>query len=263
MWNRMDAQTKSKSALLVSPYNHGDSHVGDDGLTFPNGKRGERFGCSYQLDWFENIRKGTPLPFQKGVITYYRAFENIWQSDFYAKPTKLTSVPLGDETLSFEYYPLCPTAFSCEGSFAKENICNSNFIRVCTKPFEHDIFIKGQMRASLAVSSSCEDTSFYMRISIKSSQCTYVLRHDITSLIFQLGSYNKNDIVTLDFCFDEYAFLLKKGECLQIDIASTDDNTYICHTNKKGEYYLQTATETAINTVYLGRSQLFLPIELN
>ena len=45
-----------------------------------------------------------------------------------------------------------------------------------------------------------------------------------------------------------------------IDISSTDNNTYVCHTNKKGPYFLQTEAETAINTVYLQHSQLMLPV---
>ena len=113
----------------------------------------------------------------------------------------------------------------------------------------------------MTVSSNCEDSSFYIRISIKNSEYAYVLRHDITSLNFQLGKYIKNDMVELNFCFDEYAFLLRKGERLQIDIAATDNNTYVPHTNKHGEYYLQTDTELATNTVFLGQSFLYLPIE--
>ena len=261
MWNLMDDKTKSKSSLIVSPYNHGDGYYNDQGLIFPNGARGEQFGETYQIDWFDNIRKGTALPYQKGVITYYRAFENRWDSDFYKQTAKLVEVCLGDETRSFNYDPYNPTSFSCEGTFSKEVALTADFIRVYTKSFDRDVFVKGQMRASLTVSSNCEDTSFYIRISIKSSKYSYVLRHDITSLCYQLGEYVSNEVVTLDFCFDEYAFLLKKGECLQIDIAATDNNTYISHTNKKGDYYLQTDAEKAINTVYLGQSRLFLPIE--
>ena len=76
------------------------------------------------------------------------------------------------------------------------------------------------------------------------------------------SNYTENDIVKLDFCFDEYAFLLKRGKCLRIDISSTDNNTYICHTNKKGPYYLQTEANTAINTVYLQYLQLTLPVDI-
>jgi hypothetical protein len=88
-----------------------------------------------------------------------------------------------------------------------------------------------------------------------------VLRHDITSLGYQLGDYQENRVVTLAFCFDDYAFRIQKGECLQLDISSTDNNTYVCHTNKKGEYYLQSETEKAENIVYLDRSYLILPLE--
>ena len=117
------------------------------------------------------------------------------------------------------------------------------------------------MEAVLTVSSSCADTSFYVRISIKKDEYTYVLRHDITSLSYQLESYFENETAKLSFCFDEHAFLLKKGECLQVDIASTDDNTYVSHTNHIGEYHLQTETKIATNTVYLDDSYLMLPIE--
>ena len=261
MWNGMKEQTRRQSALLVSPYNHGDGYNCEDGLYFPNGKRAEGFGSAYAIDWFDHIRKGTPLPFSKGVITYYRTFENRWQRDFYMPPAALKRVSLGSDTLSFTYDPCHPTAFSGEGSFARERSQGSDLVRVFTKPFDRDVFIKGKMRATLTVASSCEDSSFYMRISIKNARYTYVLRHDITSLCYQLGSYNKNDAVQMQFCFDEYAFLLKKGEQLQIDIGATDDNTYVPHTNKKGAYYLQSDAEVATNTVYLDRSYLYLPME--
>jgi predicted acyl esterase len=137
----------------------------------------------------------------------------------------------------------------------------SNVISVCTPAFEEDTFVKGQMKVMLTVESSVEDTSFYVRISIKKPEHTYVLRHDITSLCYQLGDYSKNSITVLNFCFDEYAFLIKKGERLQLDISSTDNNTYVSHTNKKGEYYLQSETDVAENKVHLDKSFLILPIE--
>ena len=89
-----------------------------------------------------------------------------------------------------------------------------------------------------------------------------MLRHDITSLSYQHKSYFENEKVQIKFCFDEHAFLLKKGERLQVDIASTDDNTYVSHTNYIGEYYKQTETKIATNTVYLDESYLLIPIEV-
>ena len=261
MWRKMSEQTKKQSALLVSPYHHGDSYHKEHGVCFPNGKRREAFGASYQIAWFDHIRKGTSIPYRKGVVTYYRAFENEWQSDFFQIPTKELTIPLGSGVASFDYDPSCPPAFRAEGLLAEDLTGNSNVLSIRTPAFEADTFVKGRMRAVLAFESSASDTSVYVRISIKKSEYTYVLRHDITSLCYQLGDYRKNSAAVLNFCFDEYAFLIKKGECLQIDISSTDDNTYVCHSNRKGEYYLQNQTDTAKNKVYLDQSYLILPVE--
>ncbi len=261
MWNRMDEQTKNKCALLVSPYNHGDGYNKECGLCFPSGKRSEQFGNTYQIDWFDHIRTGRALPYKKGVITYYRTFENRWHSDFYDSPDETLTLSLGTDEVSFCYDPKNPPSFNEEGSFQKDFSGRSDVISLYTAPFEQDTFVKGQMKATLSVSSNCPDTSFYINISIKKPQGDYVLRHDITSLCYQLGDYAPKSRVELKFCFDEYAFLVKKGEQLRIDIASTDDNAYVCHTNKKGPYYAQTEADTAINTVHLKESRLILPIE--
>ncbi len=260
MWNNMHAQTKKQSALLVSPYNHGDYYDLARSLSFPNGQRSEQFGNTYPIDWFDNIRTGKALPYKKGVITYYRTFEDRWQSDFYAGSTQNVLVPLGTAAVSFCYDPSNPPSFCEEGTFQQNFDHRTDVISVYTAPFQQDLFVKGQMKAILTVRSNRPDSSFYVNISIRKPQGDYTLRHDITSLSFQLRNYTENDIVKLDFCFDEHAFLLRKGEQLRIDISSTDNNTYVCHTNKKGPYFIQTEAETAINTVYLQHSQLILPV---
>ena len=261
MWQRMSERTKRKSALLVSPYHHGDGYDLNNGVFFPNGQRKEAFGEEYPIDWFDHIRKGTPLPYVKGVITYYRAFENRWQSDFFQSATKDLTISLGTGCAYFDYDPLCPPSFRGEGFLAEDLQGRSDVFSVCTPAFDADTFVKGQMKVVLAVESNVPDTSFYVRISIKKPAYTYVLRHDITSLCYQLGDYKKNCVATLCFCFDEYAFLIQKGECLQLDISSTDNNSYVCHTNLKGEYYLQAETNRAENKIHLDKSFLTLPVE--
>ena len=262
MWNRMNEKTKRQSAMLVSPYDHGDSYDASNSLAFANGKRSEAFGNHYARDWFDNIRTGKPLAFEKGVITYYRAFKNAWESDFYATATNETIVPLGEETRSFRYDPLNPPAFAAEGNFLQGVDGRPDVITLYTPPFEKDLFVKGKMKAVLSVASNCPDSSFYVCISIEKPQGNYVLRHDITSLCYQHPDYTPNRTVQLDFCFDEHAFLLKRDERLRVDIASTDNNTYVCHTNQKGPYHLQTETRVATNTVHLQQSRLILPTEI-
>ena len=261
MWQRMTDRTKVQSALLVSPYNHSDGYHKDLGVAFPFGQRREGFGADYQIAWFDHIRKGTKAPCQKGVVTYYRAFENVWSQDFYKTETKPQRLSLGEGVGRFEYDPTQPPSFREEGLFSEDLEGRADVLSICTPIFEEDTFVKGQMKARLTVETNVPDTSFYIRISIKRAEQTYVLRHDITSLCYQNGDYRENCVAELDFCFDEYAFLIKKGELLVIDISSTDNNTYVSHTNKKGKYYLATETSKAKNKVYLDRSYLILPIE--
>ena len=260
MWDEMDESTKEKSAMLVSPYNHGDWYDAEKGLRFFEGGRGERFGADYRIDWLDHIRVGSEIPFEKGVITYYRAFEDRWESDFYATDINELELSLGEGVRSFVYDPLLPPAFDADGSL-KDGGARDDVITVYTKPAERDVFVKGRMRARLRVSSSAPDTSFYINVSIKKPAYEYSLRHDITSLCYQLGDYEPDTLVELDFCFDEYAFLLKAGESLRVDIAATDSNTYVPHTNKKGAYYLQADTERALDTVLLDESCIILPTE--
>ena len=260
MWDNMDEKTKQNCAFVVSPYNHGDGFHPTNGLSFENGKRSQQFGNAYQIDWFDNVRNGTPQPFKKGEITYYRTFEGRWQVGFNSPVNPLT-IPLGDTARTFIFNPLNPPSFNEEGTFLSGVDGRDDVITVYTEPLQKDLFIKGQIKAKLTVCSNRPDTSFYMCISIKKPQGDYVLRHDITSLCYQLGDYEPNREVELDFCFDQHAFLLKAGEVLRIDISSTDNNTYVTHTNQKGPYSLQNNTEIAQNTVNLIRSAIILPVE--
>jgi predicted acyl esterase len=259
----MDRSTKEKSAMLVSPYDHGDSYDSVKGLCFSGGKRKEQFGEDYKIDWLDHIRTGAPVPFEKGVITYYRTFEERWQSDFYASKTEDITVSLGSGTRSFVYDPLDPPSFDAEGSQRESGNGRPDVITVYTSPFERDVFVKGRMRLKLTVSSDAPDTTFYVNVSIRKPNCEYLIRHDITSLCYQLGDYKENSVAELDFCFDEHAFLLKKGDSLRFDITSTDSGVYVPHTNQKGAYHIQACAQTATNKVFLDTSCAFLPIEIS
>ena len=220
-------------------------------------------GASYQIDWVDHIRTGRALPYEKGKITYYRTFEHRWQSDFDASKTEPLRLSLGQGARSLCYDPKNPPAFCREGIFQRNFSDRRDVITLMTEPQDRDLFIKGQIQAELTVSSTAPDTSFYINVSIRKPEGDYTLRHDITSLCYQLGTYEPNSVAALKFCFDEHAFLMKKGECLRIDISSTDRDTYVCHTNQSGAYYLQTEAKSAVNTVYLDESFLILPVEMN
>ena len=177
-------------------------------------------------------------------------------------------IKLGNKEVSYEYNPDDAPGFKGGLSRAfggtvyqdKPNL-RDDIISVYTDAFEEDVLVKGKMSARLNVKSDCEDTCFYVRISIPKEKGDYGLRDDINSLCFQLGDYTPGEYVNIDFSFDEHSFLIKKGERLRIDIASADKEHYVRHTNQKGLYSEQTSVKIANNTVNLENSYIVLPIE--
>ena len=268
MWKKMSENSRNLSALVVSPYNHADDYDLQNSIAFPNGKRTEAFGDLYEIEWFESIRGKKQSPFKTGEITYYKLFENCWQTDKVLSSTDFMDITLGIGEVSYVYNPFDAPAFKgglsrAFGGTVYQDKPNSRYdiISVYTEPFERDTFVKGKMSAKLTVKSDCEDTCFYVRVSIEKENGDYGLRDDITSLCYQLGDYKPDSIVLLDFEFDEHAFKIKKGERLRIDISSADNEHYVRHTNQKGLYSEQTTAKIAKNTVYLQKSVLTLPVE--
>ncbi len=269
MWNQMSEESRKNCALVVSPNDHGDYYdaaVGI-GIDFPNGKRTERFGADYEIQWLDHIRNNSRSPFEKGKITYYSLFENQWYTDDFKTSKNELLLTLGNEAVTYTYNPFDPPRFksglSCNfggGVFQDKPNLRHDIISVYTAPFENDTVVKGKMSAKLHVSSDCEDTCFYVRISIEKERGDFGLRDDITSLCYQLGDYIPNTAVDLNFNFDEHAFLIKKGERLRVDIASASADHYVRHTNQKGLYSQQSTAKIAHNTVYLQDSVLTLPV---
>ena len=130
-----------------------------------------------------------------------------------------------------------------------------------TEEFEEDTFIKGKMKAKLTVKSDCEDTCFYMRISLAKEEGDYGLRDDINSVCNFKPDYVSGEYIEMDFSFDEHAFLVKKGEKLRIDISSSAMPLYVRHTNNKGLFSEQVTAKIAHNTVVLDKSYLEICFE--
>jgi predicted acyl esterase len=134
-------------------------------------------------------------------------------------------------------------------------------VTLYTPVFERDTFIKGQATARLTVASDCEDTCFYLRLSLCKAEGDYGLRDDIRQISSFRPEYTPSDAVEMDFSFDEHAFTVKAGERLRIDISSSAWPHYVPHTNQKGLFSEQTTAKVAKNTVVLDESYIELPIE--
>ena len=268
MWHSMDAESRARCALVVSPNDHGDNADPAKGFYFPDGQRKVHFGEDHELLWLEHIRHlDQPSPFAGGQVYYNNLFENKWQtvSDFLPTGREMR-LTLGTESVTYTYNPYAPTRFKggLSGSFGGAALQDKpgryDIVTVYTEPFAEDVAVRGKMTARLQVRADCEDTCFAVRVSIETENGDLGLRQDITTLCYQLTDYVPNTDVTLDFAFDEIAFLAQKGKRLRVDIASADADHYVRHTNRKGLYCEQTTARVAHNTVHLQDSCLILPI---
>ena len=135
-----------------------------------------------------------------------------------------------------------------------------DIVNFYTPEFDKDVFVKGKMKAKLKVSSDCEDTCFYIRLSLCKIEGDYGLRDDINQISNFNVDYKQNEELEMDFSFDEHAFVIHKGEKIRIDISSSAFPYYVPHTNQRGLYSEQNTARIATNTVDLDESYLELPI---
>ena len=226
MWNGLDEQTKAKSALAVHPFDHGGSGENQP-ICFENGVLRNEFK-DYTIRWLNSIRGKDTAPFEKGKVTYYKLFGNEWCADVFENSNTTKIIPLGNGQVTYRYNPYNPASFKGGlsanfGGNAWQDPPNSRYdiISLYTNEFTEDTFIKGKIKAKLKVKSNCEDTCFYVRISLCKEEGYYGIRDDINQISNFCADYIPNDEIEIEFSFDEHAFVIHKGEKLRIDISSS------------------------------------------
>lgn len=265
MWNRLDAPTRTKSALLVNPYNHSGKPDGQP-ICFESATPGERFG-DYRLAWCNAVRGLGDYPVPTGQVTYYQLFGDRYLTDSFETPADTLTFSLGEGERSYRYHPCAPATFrgglsANFGGNAWQPAANRHDVLTFYTPvFERDTFVKGKMAARLRVRSSAEDTCFYVRLSLCREEGDYGLRDDITQISNVCPDYVPGEEVDLDFSFDEHAFIIRAGERLRIDISSSAYPLYVRHTNRRGLYCEMRDAVSADNTVLCSVSSLTLPVE--
>ena len=265
MWRGLDEETKAKSALAVHPFDHGGNGV-DQPILFENGRLKDKFG-DYAIRWLDFVRGKESSPFEQGKVTYYKLFEDKWCCDDFNDPKQLCRIKLGNGEISYRYNPFAPASFKGGlsanfGGTAWQAPPSSRYdiITLYTPEFTEDTLVKGRMQATLKVASDCEDTCFYVRLSLSRSEGDYGLRDDINQISNFKTDYKPKETLEMRFSFDEHAFVVHKGEKIRIDISSSAFPHYVPHTNQKGLFSEQKTAKVAKNTVYLDGSYIELPI---
>ena len=268
MWNSLAPETRSKCALLVHPYDHGNNKTGKQPIVFEDAPSGADVLNDVYVRWIESVRGKEEAPFERGKVTYYKLFGSKWCTDDFAEPERSLTFTLGEGERTYTYNPYAPAHFKGGlsanfGGNAWQDKPNSahDILSFFTPEFDRDTFVKGKMKAKLRVRSDSEDTCFYIRLSLVKEEGYYGLRDDINQISNFAPDYIPGNEAEIEFTFDEHAFVIKKGEKLRIDISSSAFPHYVRHTNNRGHYALQTTAKVAHNTVICDKSSVTLYIE--
>ncbi|MBQ7321840.1 MAG: CocE/NonD family hydrolase [Clostridia bacterium] len=265
MWHALDGATKAKSALLVQPYDH-SGKPNDQPLCFDRATLGEVFG-PYPRLWCDAVRGKVDFPVPRGKVTYYQLFGDQYLTDDFRTPDRAVTFPLGTGERTYRYNPYAPATFhgglsaNFGGNVWQSPAKRHDVLSFHTPVFEQDMFVKGKMTAKLRVRSTAEDTCFYIRLSLCKEEGDYGLRDDIQQISNLCPDYVPGEELTLDFAFDEHAFVIRAGERLRIDVSSSAFPLYVRHTNRRGLYCEQTTAAVADNTVICDLSSITLPCE--
>ena len=268
MWNSLDDETRSKSVLMVHPFDHSEgNNYGPQPIEFENSQV-KNIVSDYLINWFESARGKSEFPLEKGKITYYELFGRGWCTDDFKTPEKQLEFTLGEGEREYVYNPYNPATFKGGlstnfGGAQWQDEPNSRYdiLSFFTPEFEEDTTINGKIRAKLRVKSDCEDTCFYVRLSLCKEEGYYGLRDDINQISNFNPDYKPGEEIDMEFTFDEHAFVVHKGEKIRIDVSSSAFPHYVPHTNCKGNFALQTTAKIAHNTVILNESNITLSVK--
>ena len=276
-WREASAARKANCALVIDAFNHGGRREGEatnatSVVNFPGGSRYDPNAYVSALDWFDHVRGGkAPKAVNVGGVAWYGLWEGEWH--------RTREIPAGERTRTlavrgraertYRYDPRQPARFplGCGIGFGGISRMPAADFRpdVLTYLFEPaggTVDVAGRMRVALRVKSDCEDTAFYVRVSVRKAgtEAFYGLRENIKSLTWDEGDYAPGTERTLRFTLADLAFRLGKGDVLRLDVSSSNAAMFTPHGNVKGLQAFVREPKVATNAVLAEGSSLTLPI---
>lgn len=269
MWREAAPERRANCALVVDACDHGgataDEMKGTRG-EFPGGTRKDAGVTT--LDWFDWCRTGRPCPgAAPGRTRCFALWENRWtETDELRDGPRRIDLPLGAETRAWTYDPrralpdFPGSGGICFGGMKTQPPPDfrDDVASFLLPPATREIDVRGRMRLRLAVTSDCEDTCFYARVSVRKDDGKwYLLRDDIQSLGAFAPDYVPGETAQVEFRFADHAFRLEKGDVLRVDVASACSQ-FAPHGNVKGVQAFVREPKTARNSVVAAASALTL-----
>ena len=271
MWERMLPQTREKSCFLMGPYGHG-TRVQNSDMPLPHGD----LPGDYRLQWLEHLRTGKPYRYgNPGSFCYYSVGADEWREkrlicfpgkegqtgqDFYFSADKtLTREPPSKAFCSWDYDPEQP----CR-CFLPNRLCRAfppssmdNVLSFESSPFEKKSDYFGCVRFSLCVSSTAEDTAFYLRLYLVRFGEAYALGEIAGALLALNASAKPERQALIEMHTHPLAFTLLPGDRLRVDVTSSAPE-FVPHPNMKGHWAEVEASKPCRNTIYFGASHITL-----
>jgi predicted acyl esterase len=202
-------------------------------------------------------------------VRYYALWENAWRTDAeLANGSKKVSLPLGEGIHSYKYDPGDkPPAFPGSGGICFGGMqiqpppeSREDMVTFVLPPMSARFDVRGRMEAELAVSSDCEDSSFYIRVCVDQGGGKWLLlRDDIMSLAYD-SPYVPETRRVLRFRFADHAFRLEKGDRLRVDVSGACEH-FAPHPNVKGPLFRERNPKVAFNRIFADESRLILFVE--
>lgn len=268
MWREMTPERRASCTLVINAYDHSGRPPKDPKSRFMLFPGGGRLDAGVDdLDWFDAIRKGTPCPnAPAGRTRYFALWENAWhEAEELSDGPRAVVLKIGGGARSFRYDPLRdPPTFPGSGGICFGGMrpqpppsFRDDVLSFVLPPVSEQIDARGRMEAELSVASDCEDTCFYIRVSVdKGDGVWLVLRDSIASLASD-APYRPGERRTLRYRFADHAFCLSKGDRLRVDVSGAS-NHFAPHPNTAGDAFAEKNPRTAVNTVFADDSRLVI-----
>lgn len=271
MWQRMPKETKSKSAFLIGPWGHATKIAKDCPYPLPGGN----IPADYAVQWFESIRNKSPYPYaQTGKINYYSIGGGKWNTTdtlnpaqpakalyFHKDLTLSNTAESTDSQITYRYDPdHTPGCFRHNGIYpghAPNTV--PGVITFLSDPAEKDQQFFGPVHWHMTVSSDCDDSAFFLRVSFVENGESYNLTQVITTMSHIAPNCHAGMPVTIDLDTTPIAFTLKKGCQIRVDISSHSD-IHAPHPNIKGHWAEIDHCKIANNSLHLQNACISLPV---
>lgn len=276
-WRAMSPARRANCTLIIDAYDHGgkmQKWMAGTKAEFPDGARAHFDKAVDEFrEWCLDTSKAPAFTgFELGKTTYYALWENRWHTEtaLVDGPRRMelnlsaatNAVEVGwtyDPQRSLPNFP--GSGGICFGGMQLQPKPDfrDDVRSFVLPPIKERMDVRGRMTAELLVKSDCEDTCFYVRVSVdKGDGKWYLLRDDIKPLTYDDGAYTPGTLRRLSFRFADHAFRLEPGDVLRVDISSATA-AFQPHPNVPGLPSLAREPKVAHNAVMPANCKLVIP----